>query len=102
MMVRPIVVRGAVAGSGRCACRLRCLSMASYSCRGAADGADDALVAAAAAVVVLPPLEDFLVARVGGLRQQRSEERRVGKECVRTGGSRWSTLLSKKKKTTNN
>src|SRR3546814_12712317 len=30
-------------------------------------------------------------------RQQRSEERRVGKECVSTGRSRWSPYHSKKK-----
>src|SRR3546814_17604649 len=41
------------------------------SCRGAADSADDALLAAAAADVALHPLEDFLVALVGGFRQQR-------------------------------
>src|SRR3546814_9992427 len=45
--------------------------MASYSCRGAADGADDALVAAAAADVALHPLEDLLVAGAGRCRQQR-------------------------------
>src|SRR3546814_12833675 len=93
--------------------------MASYSCRGAADGADDALVAAAAADVALHPLEDLLVAGAGRCRQQRgrlhdlaglaeaalrplhvarSEERRVGKECVRTCRYRWSPYQSKKTK----
>src|SRR3546814_14431503 len=32
----------------------------------------------------------------------RSEERRVGKECVSTCGSRWSPYHSKQKKTMNN
>src|SRR3546814_12548778 len=32
--------------------------------------------------------------------QERSEERRVGKECVRRGRYRWSRFSSKKKKTT--
>src|SRR3546814_15179467 len=40
-----------------------------------------------------PPVLDRIV---------RSEERRVGKECVSTCRSRWSTYISKKKKTTNN
>src|SRR3546814_15767009 len=31
-------------------------------------------------------------------RSQRSEERRVGQECVSTGRSRWSPYPSKKKK----
>src|SRR3546814_12874360 len=30
--------------------------------------------------------------------RRRSEERRVGKECVRTCSSRWSTCFKKKKK----
>src|SRR3546814_18997396 len=34
-----------------------------------------------------------------GHRTGRSEERRVGKECVRTGRSRWSPHPSKKNKT---
>src|SRR3546814_14451193 len=33
--------------------------------------------------------------------QSRSEERRVGKECVSTCNSRWSTYHSKKKTNTN-
>src|SRR3546814_17696095 len=33
-------------------------------------------------------------------REERSEERRVGKECVSTGGSRWSPVHSKKKAVT--
>src|SRR3546814_11049265 len=33
----------------------------------------------------------------GSLDRQRSEERRVGKECVSTGRSRWSPYHSKKK-----
>src|SRR3546814_11462819 len=33
----------------------------------------------------------------GGLREWRSEERRVGKECVSTCRSRWSTDQYKKK-----
>src|SRR3546814_11863254 len=33
-------------------------------------------------------------------RQPRSEERRVGKECVRTCRSRWSTYAQKKKQIT--
>src|SRR3546814_10754731 len=37
--------------------------------------------------------------RVGGCRQ-RSEERRVGKECVSTCRSRWSPYHSKKKHST--
>src|SRR3546814_17930605 len=35
--------------------------------------------------------------RDGPCRRRRSEERRVGKECVSTCRSRWSPLLSKKK-----
>src|SRR3546814_12262933 len=34
-----------------------------------------------------------------GTGAQRSEERRVGKECVSTCRSRWSVIASKKKKT---
>src|SRR3546814_15241510 len=33
-----------------------------------------------------------------GARVKRSEERRVGKACVSTGRSRWSTYHSKKKR----
>src|SRR3546814_18856903 len=36
---------------------------------------------------------------VGPVRTQRSEERRVGKECVSTCRSRWSPYHSKKKMT---
>src|SRR3546814_12855046 len=39
------------------------------------------------------------VAKIGG--SQRSEERRVGKECVSTCRSRWSPYHSKKKKREN-
>src|SRR3546814_10077417 len=35
---------------------------------------------------------------VEGEKLQRSEERRVGKECVRTGRSRWSPYHKKQKK----
>src|SRR3546814_15072534 len=37
-----------------------------------------------------------------GLKRQRSEERRVGKECVSTCRSRWSPYHSKKHKQTPN
>src|SRR3546814_13158161 len=37
----------------------------------------------------------------GGGGKQRSEESRVGKECVRTGRSRWSPHNSKQKADTN-
>src|SRR3546814_12672462 len=37
------------------------------------------------------------VARLGVLLAGRSEERRVGQECVRKGRSRWSPCHSKKK-----
>src|SRR3546814_13182335 len=37
-----------------------------------------------------------------GFRRDRSEERRVGKECVSTCRSRWSPYNSKKKKTSTN
>src|SRR3546814_17437696 len=36
------------------------------------------------------------VISAGGLSGIRSEERRVGKECVRTGRSRWSAYHKKK------
>src|SRR3546814_14003331 len=35
---------------------------------------------------------------LGGETRHRAAERRVGKECVRTGGSRWSPYQKKKKK----
>src|SRR3546814_14637647 len=38
-----------------------------------------------------PPIVEILV------RMERSEERRVGKECVRTCSSRWSPYDEKKK-----
>src|SRR3546814_12429209 len=41
-------------------------------------------------------VEDDLVA-MGLAHVARSEERRVGKECVNTGSSRWSPYHSKKK-----
>src|SRR3546814_11735443 len=54
----------------------------------------------------------FLVERVGGIetvkamavepQMQRSDERRVGKECVSTCRSRWSPYHLKKKHNTNN
>src|SRR3546814_12144470 len=37
-----------------------------------------------------------------GTEKDRSEERRVGKECVRTGRYRWSPVHKKKKKKTKN
>src|SRR3546814_12788659 len=43
--------------------------------------------------------DDRIDDRVGGaLTLLRSEERRVGKECVSTGRSRWSPYHSKKKR----
>src|SRR3546814_5271401 len=41
-------------------------------------------------------------AALGQLAAQRSEERRVGKECVSTCRSRWSPYQSKKKTSTTN
>src|SRR3546814_11224744 len=40
---------------------------------------------------LFPPLEGSgLISRTGGVQeQQRSEERRVGKECVSNGSTRW-------------
>src|SRR3546814_19160642 len=38
---------------------------------------------------------------VGATSQERSEERRVGKECVSTSRSRWSQYHQKKKKVNN-
>src|SRR3546814_19082491 len=40
--------------------------------------------------------------RHGKGRSRRSEERRVGKECVSTGRSRWSPYHEKKKKNKDN
>src|SRR3546814_13662529 len=39
---------------------------------------------------ILDPTEENVIAYVRFQREQRSEERRVGKECVRTCRSRWS------------
>src|SRR3546814_14018084 len=41
--------------------------------------------------------EELLVGALQHLEQSRSEERRVGKECVRTCRSRWSPDHKKKK-----
>src|SRR3546814_15834622 len=41
--------------------------------------------------------QSYLAQRAGNTAGARSEERRVGKECVRTCISRWSPLLKKKK-----
>src|SRR3546814_19580494 len=46
------------------------------------------------------PVARELVPRAPQLRLYRSEERRVGKECVRTCRSRWSPDHSQKKNTT--
>src|SRR3546814_1067002 len=40
--------------------------------------------------IVKPPNEDALVARINELVGARSEERRVGNECVSTCRARWS------------
>src|SRR3546814_18121273 len=37
-----------------------------------------------------PADQSVSLGRLGSLRKGRSEERRVGKECVRTGRSRWT------------
>src|SRR3546814_18571288 len=51
-----------------------------------------------------PVLRSAEAERVSAMRvvQARSEERRVGKECVSTCRSRWSPYHSKKKKTDTN
>src|SRR3546814_20134952 len=41
---------------------------------------------------------DRIVRRADQMMQERSEERRVGKECVSTGRSRWSPDHKKKQK----
>src|SRR3546814_13001083 len=51
------------------------------------------------AVLVMPRVEAYTPAPRMAL-PNRSEERRVGKECVSTGRSRWSRDHSKKKKNT--
>src|SRR3546814_18094157 len=43
-------------------------------------------------------IADYHANRVAAERESRSEERRVGKECVSTCRSRWSTQHEKKKK----
>src|SRR3546814_10951203 len=43
-------------------------------------------------------VESILRGKVDALDRLRSEERRVGKECVSTGRSRWSPSHKKKKK----
>src|SRR3546814_1642693 len=62
-----MTVAGIARGSACAAWSSRCLSMALHSRGGAADRADDALVAAAAADVALHAGEDILVAGLGGL-----------------------------------
>src|SRR3546814_14514931 len=47
--------------------------------------------------VELEILSDLRRQLAGGLQDQSSEERRVGKECVRTFRSTWSAYDSKKK-----
>src|SRR3546814_9003336 len=75
-----MTVAGIARGSACAAWSSRCLSMALHSRGGAADRADDALVAAAAADVALHAGEDILVAGLGGLGDEggglhdRSEE----------------------------
>src|SRR3546814_12474167 len=49
----------------------------------------------------LGPFESSMAILDTGLFDKRSEERRVGKECVRTCRSRWSPYHSKKKQSTN-
>src|SRR3546814_15478071 len=44
--------------------------------------------------------EGFLLAGTRSVGQVRSEERRVGKECVSTCRARWSPYHNKKKETT--
>src|SRR3546814_12401148 len=44
-----------------------------------------------------PRDRELAVLRIGWLCQARSEERRVGKECVSTCSSRWSPNLKTKK-----
>src|SRR3546814_20367060 len=51
--------------------------------------------------VMLTPGGDVKVMDFGIARAVRSEERRVGKECVSTCSSRWAPYTSKKKKITN-
>src|SRR3546814_18762508 len=55
-----------------------------------ADLVEDAAVVGVGAVVHL------IITRQQRGARRRSEERRVGKECVRTGRSRWSPYHSKK------
>src|SRR3546814_19624501 len=50
----------------------------------------------------LAPFELVPVLSFALNRGRRSEERRVGKDCVCTGSSRWSPYHSKKKNNTNN
>src|SRR3546814_19211662 len=51
------------------------------------------------AALILGETEDMVLeASIGMFSEDRSEERRVGKECVSTCRSRWSPYHSKKKK----
>src|SRR3546814_12707027 len=47
--------------------------------------------------LVPPPSSHYTPAILALVAGRRSEERRVGKECVSTGRSRWSPYHSKKK-----
>src|SRR3546814_17240344 len=66
---------------------------------------DDPMERLAGALITVARLPELSGAGVNSglarLRLKRSEERRVGKECVSTGRYRWSTYNEKKKTTTN-
>src|SRR3546814_18052348 len=58
---------------------------------------ENLIMLSAAARLASPPLADQLAARSAAFhRAIRSDERRVGKECVSTCRSRWSPYHSKK------
>src|SRR3546814_15459348 len=46
--------------------------------------------------ILVNAVDDARGAHAGGIELVRSEERRVGKECVRTCRSRWSPIPEKK------